>query len=206
MSRSYLIDISNVTRMRDGDARARGMVCERDRRTRTSERRGDWHGRGGRLLLTLALLERPQIILAHNLAWHLTAIEGTIAHRASRSSMERWDPAYRSRESNFRDATRCHDDPRVQHDGRLAGARRELSRRRAAIGVLRGRPIWIEAPSRIKKRRVRWTTRQAEAFGYYFIPMYRDRSSRSRDAFLLDDARIERHLRGMKFCVDDIPL
>lgn len=69
----------------------------------------------------------------------MTAIEGAIAYRASRPSTGRSDLAYRSREPSFRDATRCHDDPRVQHHGRLAGARRKQSRRRAAIGVLRGR-------------------------------------------------------------------
>lgn len=86
----------NVHAPRDGDARTRRVVA-RASETDVFRRRTNDAATGMAadvvLVLTLALLVRSQIILVHNLARHLTAIEGAIAHRASRLSMERVNPA-----------------------------------------------------------------------------------------------------------------
>lgn len=84
--------------------------------------------------LTLALLEYPHVILAHVLARHPTAVEGAIAHCASGYSMQHSGSTEPRERSNLGNATRRRDDPRVQHHGRLAGARHKPLRRRAAIG------------------------------------------------------------------------
>lgn len=124
----------NDTNARGGEGRGaggRGKAHARGRRGPTR------HGMAAAVEprpLTLALLEHPQVILAHVLARHLTAAEGAIAHRAPGHPVGRGGPAEPRERPSFGEEARRHDGPRVQHHGRLAGARRRPPRRRAAIG------------------------------------------------------------------------